>query len=185
MPTFKRADNSVRDMAMELIDQFHETLKDNSVKIDFVFAYPDFDETTGEPINNALQKNGVRALGIARKLPAKDRAMGRADAEISLDGHWWQNAEEGERKALLDHELHHLVATADRDDMGRPIIKMRKHDYEIGMFHVIAQRHGRASQEVKYAAVMLENSGQYLWPELAGIKTGKGSRTAKLELQNA
>lgn len=174
MPTFQRCDNSVNEMAAEILTKFetHKPILDARVKIDFVFAFPDCSQDTGEPMNDALRKGGVKCLGICRKIPLKDRALGRGDAEISLDGDWWKQASEGERRSLLDHELHHLDVKKDGkrfelDDLGRPVLRMRSHDVEIGWFRVVAERNGADSQERIQAKSIMENDGQFFWPELA------------------
>lgn len=174
MPTFERCDTAVDHLAAELIDKYesHKPLKVADVKIDFVFAKADLDED-GHATNYALTKNGIRALGIARKIALKDRALGRGDAEIALDGDHWGSVSEEEQAALLDHELHHIAVDMDKhgnikfDDLGRPQIKLRKHDYEIGHFHVIAQRHGKASIEVQQAKWLMDNHGQTYFPDIA------------------
>lgn len=183
MSTFKRCDGSVEEMASELINQFdtHAPLIECKVKIDYVFAYGDRDEATGELKSTALKLHGVAALGIARKMPLKDRALGRGDAEISLDGDWWKEASDAERRALLDHELHHLVPTYDTDDLRRPIIKIRPHDFQFGWFKVIAARHGIASQERIQAKAMMDDAGQYFWP-LDNTATAQESRFQNLEM---
>lgn len=180
MPTFKRCDASVQEMADALIAEFetHKPLADYKVKIDFLFAWPDYDETTGEPINDALKKNGVKALGVTRKINLADRAKGNGDAEIKLDGPHWDESDERNRRALLDHELYHIVATEKKDDIGRPIIKLRKHDVDVGWFAIIAKRHGIASIERQQAAQIMEQAGQYFWPELIQATDG---RFGKLE----
>lgn len=76
MPTFKRADVEVTDMATELIGQYHPTLSENDVRVDYMFAFPDYDDVTGEPKGFALKLHGVQALGIAKKLGPKERAKG-------------------------------------------------------------------------------------------------------------
>jgi hypothetical protein len=171
MPTFQRCPKAVNDMANELMCRFetHTPLLDARVTIDFVFAFADIDEQTQQPIGNALSKGGVKALGLCRKIPLKDRALGRSDAEISIDGQWWEAASDAERQALLDHELHHISVKVDkrglvRDDLGRPVVQLRKHDYEFGWFNVIAERHGRASIERQQAAEMMCDNGQLYWP---------------------
>lgn len=158
-------------MAAELIAAYepHWPIRDRKVKIDFVFAFADRDETTGEPTNNALTKGGVRALGITRKISLKDRAKGMGDCEITLDAdHWTEVADEGQQRAILDHELYHIVVSADNDDLGRPKIKLRKHDFEFGWFANIAIRHGVASCERIQAKRILDAAGQAFWPELLG-----------------
>jgi len=171
MPTFQKCDQSVREMANTILCQYdtYEPLLDAKVTIDFVFAFADEDDA-GNKVGNALSKNGCKALGICRKLPLKDRAMGRADAEISLDGDWWNKACEEEQHALLDHELYHIVVKVDkrgivRDDLQRPVLQMRKHDHEFGWFKEIAARHGLFSQERQQAKDMMDDFGQYYWPE--------------------
>lgn len=173
MPKFKPCPKDVTELAVDLIDRFetHAPLRVAGVKIDFVFAYADRDED-GQKKNCALTKGGMPALGICRKVAPKDRAQGRGDAEISLDGDWWDNADDEERAALLDHEMHHIcVHMADEekpqlDKQGRPQLSMRKHDVEVGWFNIIAQRHGKVSMERQQAKRLAERCGQYYWPEL-------------------
>lgn len=175
MPKFMRCPKSIDDLAEEILREFesHKPLLDARVKIDLVFAYADVDDD-GKMLNHALTKNGIRALGIARKMPLKDRAMGRGDAEISLDHDWWETVVLAEQRALLDHELHHLAVKIDkrglvRDDLGRPVLQLRKHDYEIGLFNVIAERHKANSQEVKWARHIMDAHGQLYWSEISGL----------------
>lgn len=171
MPKFERCPQSVADMARDLMFEFatHKPLIDARVKVDLVFAYGDRDDKD-KILNDALRKNGCKALGVARKLPLKDRAMGRGDAEIAIDGDWWNDAAVDEQRALLDHELHHFSIKLDKskrpmfDDLGRPLIALRPHDFEFGWFKVIAERHGIASQERLQAKQMMDNGGQFFWP---------------------
>ena len=176
MSTFQKCPQRVRDLANEILCEFetHQPLLDAKVSIDFVFAFADEDDS-GKKTGNALSKNGCKALGICRVIPLKDRAMGRADTEISLDCDWWNEANENEKRALLDHEMHHIAIKIDkrgvvRDDLQRPVIQMRKHDHEFGWFKAIAARHGMFSQERQQAAEMMHDCGQYYWPEFLAQK---------------
>ena len=173
MPTFERCPASVNEIANSILVEFdtHRPILDARVKIDFVFAFADKDEKTGEPINNAMTKNGCKALGVCRKISLKDRALGRGDAEIALDGDWWKDASPEERAALLDHELHHIEVKIDnrgpvRDDLGRPVLRLRKHDHEFGWFTIIASRHGQHSQERIQAKSIMDMHGQFYWQDL-------------------
>lgn len=178
MPSYKKATHECREMVQSILAEFetHRPTVDAGVKLDLLFAFPDFDETTGEPINDALKKNGVKALGITRIVNLKDRTKGLGDAEICLDGYWWERADESEQRALLDHELHHIVPTKKVDDLGRPKLKLRKHDVEFGWFATIAQRHGVHSQERKQAASMVEVYGQFFFPEIIRSTDGRMQR---------
>lgn len=173
MPTFDQCPKPVLDMAAGLLREYetHQPLIENGVKIDFLFAWPRYDDQ-GKPIGNAITANGVKALGKARIIPLKDRAKRQGDAEILLDGEWWEHSESSEQRALLDHELHHISVDKNRhgivkkDDLGRPKLKLRKHDYQFGWFNIIAERHGAFSQENQQATAMMLASGQLYWPLL-------------------
>lgn len=178
MPTFEKCPKEVERLAQELIHQYetHKPLANLEVKIDFVFAYADEDEK-GRVLNDALTKNGIKALGITRNISLKDRALGRGDAEICLDGDHWGEINGEEQAALLDHELHHISVKCDKngnvkfDDLGRPCIKLRKHDVEVGWFKCIADRHGSASVEQKQAKAIMDSQGQFYWPGIAPTMT--------------
>lgn len=166
-------------MANELLNKHYEPAVSAGLRVDLVFAYPDLDDASGEPINDAITKNGIRALGLCRVVNAKDRAKGNGDVEILIDGYWWERNDYDERLALLDHELYHIVLRSERDDMGRPKIKLRKHDVEFGWFNEIARRHGINSQERIQAKSIMDNQGQYYFPQFAvePVKAiGKGGK---------
>lgn len=181
MSTFKRCDETVVKMAKKVIEKYNTALAD--VRIDYVFAFGDRDEVTGELKSDALKLHGVRALSIAKKVSLKDRALGHGDAEISIDHDWWAEAEDEQREALLDHELFHLVKTGENDDLGRPVLKIRPHDYQFGWFKVVAQRRGAMSLECIAAKQIMEESGQYFWPELFSDATKATTRMRALELK--
>jgi len=177
MATYERASEDVKEMANGILFEFasHEPLIKAGVTIDFLFASPNYDEQTGEPIGDAIMLHGQKALGVCRKIQLKDRAKGMADAEITLDKPWWDEASPEERRALLDHELHHIAIKIDKrglvkDDLGRPVIQLRKHDVQIGWFKDVAARHGDSSVERRQARQIMLDHGQYFWPEIARRK---------------
>ncbi len=174
MPIYQKSTPEVREMIASLLNEFesHKPLVELKVTIDVLMAHGDRDEETGKLLNDAIKKNGVRALGLARIVNEKDRVKGCADAEILLDADHWGTIDEAEQRAILDHELHHLSLKVvknviQHDSQGRPKLKLRKHDIEVGWFKVIAYRHGKASVEQIQAAHMMDTMGQYFWPLLA------------------
>lgn len=171
MPTFKKDSGPLADMAAEILKEFqtHWPIVEAEVRVDYLFAFGDVNEN-GETVGDALKRNGVKALGITRKLSLKDRAKGLGDAEICIDGDWWDQASPEDQRALLDHELHHIsVVEERRDDLGRPVLKLRKHDWECGFFAIIAQRHGIHSMERQQAKKAMDTYGQYFWPEVVEV----------------
>lgn len=188
MPTYKRCDPTVAELADEILCEFdtHEAVRVRRVKIDFLFAYPDWDEY-GNPKNAAIKLHGMPALGLCRKISLKDRAKGMGDAEILLDHPYWEKATEQEQRALLDHELHHISVSSnqsDNDQLGRPNVKIRKHDVEIGWFKIIAARHGIHSLERKQAALILERDGQFFWPEIVNQTSEAVGRAVRRAVVN-
>jgi hypothetical protein len=162
MPTYSKAPQAVKEMANSILCEFesHKPLLDARVSIDILFAH-------GDERSPAIVSGGHQALGLCRKLSLKDRVAGRGDAEITIDADWWQHAENDHRRALLDHELHHIeVKDGSRDDAGRPVLKLRKHDVEFGWFRTIAERHGVSSMERVQAKSLFDNYGQSFWPAM-------------------
>ncbi len=174
MPTYKKCPEEVLALAREVMCEFpdHKPLLDARVKIDFLFAFPDYDDATGDAKNDAIKYRGNKALGLCRILKLKDRAKGMGDAEILLDGDWFGGAAQEEARSLLDHELYHLAVklnasgAAMTDDLNRPKLVMRRHDVEVGWFSKIAARHP-LGVERQSAKQLMDNFGQYFWPELA------------------
>lgn len=171
MPTvYKRCGVDVENLAGELLHKYedHKPVLEAKVSIDYLFAY-------NESGRAAIRQNGYPCLGLTRKIGLKDRVKGAADAEIILDGDWWEKANDRERRGLLDHELHHVSpkmknGAFDTDDQGRPKIELRKHDWQFGWFGIIAERHGKWSQECVQAKSIMDKDGQLFWPSIAPTK---------------
>lgn len=183
MPTFRKDDGPLAEMAAEILTEFetHKPILEAEVRVDYLFAFGDVNEN-GETVGDALKKNGVKALGICRKLGLKDRAKGLGDAEICIDGDWWDHASPEEQRALLDHELHHIAVNGEkRDDLGRPVLKLRKHDFDVGWFAIIAQRHGVHSVERQQAKIAMNTMGQYFWPEMLEVKSQFETLASEIE----
>jgi hypothetical protein len=182
MPNYEQCGEDVREMAQEILNEFetHQPLVKERVRIDLMFAIP-FKDDMGFVIAPAITVRGIKAHGVARIIGVKDRVMGRGDGEVMIDHEFWENATEEEQRALLDHELHHFALKLDknnyptRDSLGRPVLKMRKHDVEVGWFSVIAARHGVNSQECIQAKTVRESFGQLFWPQLVELTIPKDS----------
>jgi hypothetical protein len=173
MPTFKKCPATVGILAGEVIEKWesHEPIKAAGVKIDYVFAFAAKDNE-GNYTETPIKSRGFKVLGQVRTIKPKDRAQGRGDAEILLDGDHWGNIEDLERMAILDHELYHLeVVEKDGkprlDFLKRPVLRLKHHDHEFGWFAEVAKRNGKHSVEQKVAKSLLDVYGQYYWPDIA------------------
>lgn len=168
---YEKASDKVYRQADAVLREHHGRLATALVTIDFIFAHAPVDEkgfTTGP----AIKWHGHAAAGLCKILSVKDRAMGRGDAEIILDGDKWNDWDEEKQNALIDHELTHIelcvnqMGILKRDDLDRPKLRMRKHDWEFGFFAEVARRHGHHSFECANAKTLMDADGQFFWPYL-------------------
>ena len=90
--------------------------------------------------------DGRLHLGQARKAADPHRQMHNCDWIICLNRQAFQEFNEAQRRALIDHELCHAAAAYKKngdkkfDAAGRQCYRVRKHDVE--EFREIIQRHG-------------------------------------------
>jgi hypothetical protein len=158
MKTYSPAPDAESCVAM-MQDDYHAELEGVTVSALFVFDT--------EASDSVLKHQGYPAQAVARITPTRDRALGIADATIVIDRCNWLTLSQRQRDALIDHELTHLTRVLD-DETGRPVcdvldrpkLAMRRHDFQAGWFHEIAQRHKDASPEVRAAKQLMAGDGQ-------------------------
>jgi len=154
MSTYQLAPKEVLRVVERMMKKFHPELHDAGVSVDCIFAHASTDKN-GDAVGPALKHQGYPAGAVVKIIELKDRAAGRGDSEIVIDGDQWELWSELERDALIDHELTHLELVTDkdgvliRDDLERPRLKSRKHDHQFGWFDCVARRHGESSFEVR------------------------------------
>lgn len=173
MATFTRADKEIEELVNKVISEHYPEL-DSLLKhdrfpltFDLLMVWAD-EDANGEPKGPALKHHGWPADAVIKAVDKASRALGRADVEIRFDANRWEEMNEEQREALVDHELYHLSVRQEdgipkRDDMGRVLFKMRQHDYEFGWFVEIAKRRGLASAEVYQAKRIMAENGQWLF----------------------
>ena len=172
---YERATEDVKDLADALIKKHHSHLltKGKPVEIEYVFAELEPDSNGDRPSGHAVKLHGVPCYATAKIIPSKQRALGSKDAEILIDKDKWEKLPPGTRRALLDHELNHFETK--RDDAGfmvldayeRPRLRIKHHDWDLGWFDSIAQRHGQFSIEVQQARKLASTAGKlYFQQEL-------------------
>jgi hypothetical protein len=156
MAHYDTAPDEIIDLINETIEEFHPDLVEAQCTVDAILA---FDDKGGFPV----KAGGYPALACIKITSLKNRVKGMADAEITIDAEAFKNMNALQQKALIDHELYHLIVARDKenniktDDANRPKLRMRKHDHQMGWFKAIAIRHKQNSPEV-YQANLLWNS---------------------------
>lgn len=159
MPTtLVLAPKEIHDMAREILRaEWHHDIRlgqgnedQDFIRLCIFLAHSD----SSEP---PVKLHGYPCAAKIAIIPYKQRVDKRADAEITIDALWWDNATEPAQRALLDHEISHLELSKDdlgclkTDDQGRPKLSLRLHDWQLGGFRAIAQRYGDNAPEVAMA----------------------------------
>jgi len=158
MPAYSHADADTIDLINRTIDAYHPELASHEVIVAAQMCEPSEKEAVkaGKEgrVPRPLKLNGWPCHATVRKTTVQERIGGMADALITLDALHWRDLDDAGRIALLDHELTHLEIVRDKegfaksDDAGRPVLKIRLHDWQIGGFREVAARHGQAAPEV-------------------------------------
>jgi hypothetical protein len=161
--TYSQASDDVLRIIEAIRSQYHSPDLDGVI-IGARFVY---DTEASEPV---LKHGGYPAQAVCRITPVADRAMGMPDALITIDRSNWISLTPAQRNALIDHEITHLERAVEKetglpkfDAVDRPKLKMRRHDHQLGWFDRVADRHGKASAEVRQATALMQESGQIYW----------------------
>ena len=151
---YERATDEVNETVADVMEHHHPGLHDAEVKVDVLLAHAGRDEN-GDPVGPAVKCGGYQCAATIRITSPKERALGRGDALMVLDGDRFEEWSAEELAAVVDHELSHLEFTEKRDDLDRPKLRMVRHDHQFGWFDAVAKRHGDAAFEVKQAKQLL------------------------------
>lgn len=156
MTTYERSTNELNDSLAAVMEHYHPHLRDAGLAVEILRAYAPRDDND-DPVGPALKLHGYECCATIKILDLKNRVAGRGDAELLLDGDNLDTWSEDQLRAILDHELTHLELRVDdhggvqRDDFGRPLLRIRKHDRQFGWFDCVALRHGMNSVEMQQA----------------------------------
>ena len=90
------------------------------------------------------------AYARIRPTSRKNRLHCPHDATIELCHFHWESMDTQRQRALLDHELTHLLVREKEgqpilDDLGRPLLRMRKDEIELTAFTEVIERHGKSA----------------------------------------
>lgn len=168
--TYDRATDVINDFVIAVMQKYHPELHAAGVRIQTLLAYGPVDEKTGEITGPAVKLGGYACAATIRITSLKQRVAGSGDAEMLIDGDRWFDWAESQKTALVDHELQHLELSLDdgggiiTDDNSRPKLRGRLHDWQLGGFKCIAERHGRDSFEVTQMDDLVGLAGDVLFP---------------------
>ncbi len=164
--TYEQAKWDVHKMAGEVMEQHHGKRLRFADGVFPTLCILMANSSKEEPNGSAVMLHGYPCQAVISVIPYKQRVDKRADVEIIIDEKNWHDLTEPQQRALLDHEITHLEFDVDlktgivkTDDAGRPKLKTRTHDYQIGGFREIARRYGADAPEVITARDFAERFG--------------------------
>lgn len=182
---FDKATGALLGTIESVMTRYHSRLLEptiaKSVKVDSMVVYGPRNKD-GEQTGPAIQVHGRDAYACIRISKLEERVAGRGDAIMWIDGDNWREWPDETLVAIIDHELTHLELAIDPktneiqlDDAGHVKLKLRQHDFQVGWFDEVAERHADNSIEVQQA-LTLANSRQMYFPGFDILPHGRKRR---------
>jgi hypothetical protein len=168
VPHFRKGNDHECELLSEVLEKHHPELHDAELIVDVLVAFATKNEQ-GEPRGPALSHGGYPAIATVRINSLKQRVLGGGDALVTLDGDRWGGFSPLQQRAILDHELTHLELVegeeggVEGDDIGRPRLRLRKHDHQFGWFDAVVRRHGANSVEWSQFAAFRDQALKQTW----------------------
>jgi len=152
LSTVFTADKDTTALAHSVRDEYHPHLKNIDAMV--LFSMARIDDRTGETAGPALRAYGAPTPGIAKICNPQERAITKKEILLKIDAAEWDAMTPDQRVALLDHLWSHIELV--RDSQGRPRygtdgrirLTKRQHDWRIGGFNSVLERHGEAAIDV-------------------------------------
>ena len=139
---FKEASPEDYGLLWDIIKQHRDDLTEAKAKFTLLLAFSDDSEKP------ALKRRGKAVAGRVVVNSTQDRAEGKADATITVDGESWGLRSETRRRALLHHELCHVGChRGQRHPDGRPKLFGVDADWETDGFDEVVAIYGDDAQE--------------------------------------
>jgi Putative phage metallopeptidase len=167
--------NEVYGMIAEITEAHHPVIHQLAPALNLGVLMVTVDDTEKE---TALKRSGWPCAALIKIVNQRDRAAGGPDVLLQIDGDGWLNLDDDEKRALLDHELLHIefpgvIKSPEgqyvpiQDNLSRPIVKLRQHDFQLGGFFAIVERHGDAAIEKQSVNKIKEKLDQMSFPSIS------------------
>ena len=170
MTTYEQAGDVIKALVAKVLSQNHPELAKEKVTIDTIVARR---ESRKEGAIVALKKDGHAVLAQIKITSLQDRSRGIADAKLVIDDYGWLRLSDVRKTAVIDHAMEHLTLAKSRaskrngyfsgpkrDDLGRPMLKIRPHDWVLTGFKSVTERHGDNSVEANQFTAFKAEFGQ-------------------------
>lgn len=168
MPTtYVEADPAAVKLLEKLITEHREDLVQADANVTLLFAHGTL--TRFGIRKPAMKSRGHQVLGKCKVNSIADRAEGKGDATIVVDGDRWDQLSEGRRRALLHHELSHIAVWGGKTDADdRPKLKLQHADFDFDGFHAVIDLYGVEAVEAANLQRVIEDHRQLVLPFAEG-----------------
>lgn len=161
------ANDATHDFIYAVMKSHHPELLDAGVSVTALMVLAARDKN-GDAKGPAIKFHGYPAVATIKITNNEDRVAGLTDCVINIDSDRWDELSKREREALISHELTHLEYTGKMDNNGRPKLKLRLHDVQIGVFLENIKEFGDDSLDKKqivggFLAVKEYVQGEFAW----------------------
>ena len=189
MTTYEEAGGVIDALVQKVMLAHHPELKELKVTVSAIIARR---ESRREGELPALKMHGLPIAAKTGITSLQDRSRGLADAKLVIDSYAWSRLSDTRKFALIDHELEHLrpitiratkrngyASGPRRDDLGRPCLKLRPHDWELTGFKDVVERQGEASIEAQQFMSFRAEYGQLNLFGPPGVIDGNGKKKGR------
>lgn len=164
MPTtYIEADRDAQKLLEDLIHEHRQDLVDADANVTFLFAHGTLNKFgIRKP---AMKARGHHVLGKCKINSLADRAEGKGDATITVDGDHWDRWSPKQRLAVLHHELSHIAVWGGKTDADdRPKLKIQHADFDFDGFHAVIDTYGADAVEAVNLKRVIEDHRQLFLP---------------------
>ena len=181
MKIYTECSDDVRGLCSSVLKEHHREVCELKPNIGIYFVEYDSDTKESAALKHkelppVLRLHGVACAATIKQNSYTDRVQGKPDVTIVINAEAWDEYSIEQRTALLDHELTHLIPKFNKegdycvDDLGRPVFKMRQHDWDLSGFAEVTRRHGRAAIEVKAAVNFIAGPDGQMVMQFGGMQ---------------
>lgn len=147
---------SVEEIAKGLIRKFHSELVNTTI----AYLYK----------NKPIRARGREVIAFVSKCSGIVKVLSKYDAIMIVSYPAFQQLNEAQKTAVIDHELTHLLV--EEDSTGAPKLRLLAHDVE--EFSAIIERHGLYQQDLVHLGRVIQTVTVYEGKKKKVIKLKPG-----------
>lgn len=132
---YEQADSNTYALFEKVMTSAHNVLVDHKVRLS-IMEVRNLNKD-GDSLGPSLKKNRTHVPGKVRIVPLRERVNRDVEAEIYIDGEWWDTSVETEKVAIADSLLSYFKIKYDKDgiacldDLDRVRLRIKEDDFTL------------------------------------------------------